>query len=135
MRLKEVFFSKIGIFNWKLEFTFLYLKCCCRYSIQSGAFQTLVQVMLHSIVIFAGQPSFLDIFLSTFWNILKNYYYQQNAREKWWLLRCNTWGWNLKLHEWEWFKLTLNKLFGHWPSSRTCLKFHSPQFFWHWCTW
>ena len=57
----------------------------CRYLIQHGAFETLVQVTLAKRVDFVGQPLFFNIFLNIFWNILKNWHYQWNSHEKWWL--------------------------------------------------
>ena len=57
---------------------------------------------------FVGLPwffQFFDNFSLDFFNIQHS---QSNPCEKWWHLTCNTWGYTLKLHEWECFKLTLN---------------------------
>ena len=48
-----------------------------------------------------------------FWNTLKFQQIHAKAREILWHLICNTWGWILRLHEWECFSLTLNSFQMH----------------------
>ena len=82
----------------------------CGYSLhlaQIGVIQNMI-TLSKIISDFVGLPwifQFFDNFSLDSFNIQ---HFQSNPCEKWWHLRCNMWGYTLKLHEWECFKLTLN---------------------------
>ena len=85
---------------------------------------------------FVGQPYFLNIF-----GIFLKYYSeifliiwcpQSNAHKICCHLICYTWCWNVKLHGWKLFFLTLNRFQMHFRYEANCLNNHQLINQWSW---